>query len=871
MNSPGKWLCLALAAPALAAAAGSATAQSPCSDHAWCNKSLSPEQRADLVLAQMTQDEKFELMAGDDPAGFQTGEPANGTSNGIPRLGVPTMYFNDGPGGIRKGRSTALPAPAALAASFDPLLARRAGQVIGEEAKAKGIHMVHAPAVNIMRVEQGGRTFEYYGEDPFLAARMAAGATEGIQSTGTLANVKHYVANNQETDRFVTNAVVDERTLREVYVPAFEASVNAGVAAVMLSYNRVNGKDVTASPELVNGLLKRDLGFRWFTLTDYAFSQKSTADAANAGTDLEMPQAGWYSRPALTFSVASGRVSPAVIDEHVHRILRTMFHFGVFDKPRPSGTADMAGHAGVARDIAEEGSVLLKNDRGALPLDARRIRSIAVVGPESDAHRSGGGSSKVEPVYAVTPLEGIRRRVGPNVSVRHSASLDPQAAAQTARGADAAVVVVNDGQTEFADKPCLSLQCGDPDNGDQDGLVQAVASANPNTAVVVEAGGPVLMPWVDRVRAVVQAWYPGQEGGNGIAAVLFGDSDPGGRLPQSFPRREQDTATAGRPERYPGIAENASYSEGVFVGYRHYDQNRIAPLFPFGHGLSYTEFEYRDLEIRGDRRPGHGTVEITVKNVGRRGGSEVPQLYVGMPAGPVPQPPKWLKGFQKLRLRPGQSRRVSFDLDPRSFSYWDASARRWAIAPGCYRMLIGASSREIRAEGTLSQGGARCPRNCAAATGRLSGRRLGRLRIGGGRSAHRRAFPSYEVPRPRMDRFCVAGRRHTRVGYATTRARRRGGRRGGRRATRTAVVALTTSSHYAARGVKPGHSTRRMRRARVRRVGRIGRNTWYMRRGRIATLVFKTRRRRVREIGVAHRRLTRTRRQARRLLRAYRL
>jgi beta-glucosidase len=712
---------VALAAIGLAvlvqgAPAGAAEPGSPCADPSgrpWCDGALPPDQRAGVLLAQMTPEEKFELMGGDDPSGVFTGRPANGTSNGVARLGIPTLYFNDGPAGIRKGQSTGMPAPIGLAATFSPPAAARYGQIVGTEAYNKAIHVVHAPAVNIARVPLSGRTFEYYGEDPWLAARTSVAFTRGLEGTGAIGNVKHYLANNQETDRFLTNAIVDERTLREIYVPAFEATVReADVGSVMLSYNRVNGKYVTENPELVNGLLKGELGFRGIALTDYGFAQRSTCEAAKAGTDLELPQGGWYSKTALTISTASGCIPMEVIDEHVQRILRTMFRYGIFDEPPPpdGGLVDVEAHERAARELEEQAIVLLKNaGNEALPLDASALDSIAVIGPEADSYRNGGGSSDVEPRRFVTPLAGIRARAGDAVDVRHDDGRDPGRAAASARGADAAVVVVNDNQTEFVDKPCLSLQCGDPENGDQDGLVRAVAAANPRTIVVLETGGPVLMPWAGDVEAIVEAWYPGQEGGTAIARVLFGDADPGGRLPITFPLSEDDLPTAGHPERYPGVAENAEYSEGVFVGYRHYEENGIKPHWGFGYGRSYTRFRYRRLRIK--RLPGGGArIRASVTNIGSRPGTDVAQLYLGLPdASGAPQPPRALKGFRKITLRPGRRKRVRFKLDARAFSYWDAAADRWTVAKGCHRVMVGRSSRNIRLRGRLPRGrGARC-------------------------------------------------------------------------------------------------------------------------------------------------------------------
>jgi beta-glucosidase len=483
------------------------------------------------------------------------------------------------------------------------------------------------------------------------------------------------------------------------------------VGSVMLAYNRVNGRKMTEHAGLVNGFLRGELGFGGFTLTDYGLAQMSTAASANAGTDLEMPQAGWYSRPALQQAVATGQVSERTIDEAVSRILGQMFRFGIFDRDRPAPDSDASlpveRHARVARRVAERGLVLLKNEADLLPLDRERIGSIAVLGVKSDAYQRGGGSSSVEPAYAVTPLQGIRNLAGPGVEVAHDDSGSPQAASELAAAADIAVVIANDNMTEFADKPCLSLRCGDPGSGDQDGLIAAVADANPRTIVVLETGSPVTMPWANPVPAILAAWYPGQEGGNAIARVLFGRTDPGGRLPITFPASESDTPTAD-PARYPGIALEARYDEGVLVGYRHYDENGVEPLFPFGHGLSYARSRYSGLGLE-PRRGGSVRVSFRVRNRGSRRGTDVPQVYVGIPEAPgVEQPPRWLRGFERIGLRPGKSKRVTIRLPRRAFSQWDADAGRWRVARGCHRIEVGASSRDLRLRGRIARGGGRC-------------------------------------------------------------------------------------------------------------------------------------------------------------------
>jgi len=699
-------LC-ALLVPAAAQGAGR------CGEHLWCDRSLSPEQRAELLLGALSADEKYGLMGGDDGSGFTVPDRNSGRSDGVARLDVPPLTFQDGPAGIRQGfganqrAATALPAPLGLAASFDPALARRAGALVGREARARGADVLLGPTVNIARVPQAGRTFEGYGEDPFLTGRLAVGWIRGLQSTGVIANVKHYAANSQETNRLTIDSVIDERTLREIYLPHFEAAVREGRSGtVMSAYNRVNGPFSGASRELLTDVLRRDFGFRGFVLSDF-FAGGDTVGSANGGQSLELPATSYFAPDRLRAAVAAGQISPATIDGLVGDVLRVMFRFGVFDRAAfpADGPIDVAAHAREARRLAERQLVLLKNDRRLLPLDTRRLRTLAVVGPAADTYRAGGGSSFVKPFASVTVLEGLRRRAR-GVRVRHDDGQDVARAAAVARRADAAVVAVSVESGEFADRPCLALDCA-PATGTQDALVRAVLAANPRTVVLLQSPGPVLMPWADDARAIVEAFYPGQQGGHAIASVLFGDANPSARLPVSYPRQAQDRPAAA-PEQFPGVGGRSLFSEGVLVGYRHYDARRLSPRFPFGHGLSYSSFRHRDVRIRP---AGSGArVSLSVQNSGRRDGAEVVQLYLGLPqprAG-VTQPPKALKAFGRVALRAGERRRVTLELPERAFSYWDVRRNRWTVARGCYRVMVGASSRDIRLRGVIARGGAVC-------------------------------------------------------------------------------------------------------------------------------------------------------------------
>jgi beta-glucosidase len=662
------------------------------------------------------------------PAGSAAAHQHTGTSDGVARVGLPPVYFSDGPVGPRQGSATALPTPMALAATFDPAMAFRHGDVVGNEAKDKGNDVVFAPTVNIMRTPLGGRTFEAYGEDPFLVSKLAVGWIDGAQSEGVIANVKHFAANNQEGDagpaanlsdpaqplgppplagdRYTVDAVVDERTLREIYLPQFEAAVkDAHVGSVMCSYNRLNGTYACENPQLLHDILERDWGFKGFVLADYGAAH-NTAASLGGGLDFE-PWPGFaYSPDAVKAVLAAGLATPQQVDDHVRRVLRTLFAYGFFDRPAftdDDSQIDKQAHAQTAQQIEESAITMLEN-RGALPLQAGGLRSIAVIGKDANGFITGGGSGNVTPFFFNTPLSAIRQRAGAGVEVRYDDGSDASSAAALARSSDVAVVFAGDYETEGSDRYCLTLECPNT-NGDQDSMIEQVAAANPNTVVVLETGSPVLTPWRDRVAGVLEAWYPGEEGGPAIARVLFGDTDPGGRLPVTFPQQEGDIPTAGDPEKYPGLAETVKYKEGVLVGYRWYDANGIQPAFPFGFGLSYTSFAYSRLRVTP------ASVSVTVTNTGSRAGVEVPQLYLGLPSpGPgVVQPPKQLKGFQKVSLAPAESRQVSFSIDARSLSYWNSGDNGWRFAAGCYGVMVGRSSRDIVERAALRVGSAVCP------------------------------------------------------------------------------------------------------------------------------------------------------------------
>jgi beta-glucosidase len=629
---------------------------------------------------------------------------------GISTLGIPLLNITNGPAGATKGGpghegpATAMPAPIALAATWDVNLANQYGKVVGAEARDWANGLLEGLDINIARVPQNGRTFEAYGEDPYLVAQMAVANLTGAQSQGIITESKHFAANNQETNRETVNEIIDERTLREIYLPAFEATVKAGVGAVMCAYNKVNGVYMCENDFLLNHILKQEWGFTGFVTSDFGATH-STVASANAGLDLEMPT-GVFFDTALASAVTAGLVPQTTINDKLIRRFSTMMNLGVFNNPPGLVSIPSQQDGLISRQIAEAGMVLLQNKPGVLPLStskilpltATRLHRIAVIGPYAGAAMTGGGgSSMVSPIYTVAPITGIQNRVGPTVTVSYNDGSIISTAVSIAQTADVAIVMVGDSETEGGDDS-ISL------SGNQDLLVQSIAAANPNTIVVMKSGTAILMPWAASVPAILQAWYPGEEDGNAVAAVLFGDVNPSGKLPLTFPLQLSDLP-ANTAAQYPGVLVNgvptATYSEGIFVGYRHYDQANITPLFPFGFGLSYTNFSFQNLVVSPTtftftNNPSQTvTVSFSVTNSGTVSGAEVAQLYLGIPSTAVPEPPKSLQSFQKVMLQPGQTVPVQLTLNQRSFSYWDVISESWKVVPGAYQIMVGDSSRNI--------------------------------------------------------------------------------------------------------------------------------------------------------------------------------
>ena len=653
----------------------------------WINRSLNPVKRAELLIHAMTLDEKIEQIQMADVKQRPREVP------GIKRLGLPTFKITNGPAGAGPGDSsvgvpaTALPSALALSATWNLELASKFGEIAGQETAARGEQLIEAPGVNIVRVPQNGRNFEYFGEDPYLSGRLAVPEIQAIQRQGVIAEVKHYAANNQETDRKTVNEIVDERTLREIYLPAFETSVKQGeTGAVMCAYPSVNGQFGCENVHLLKDILRGEWGFKGFVQSDYTATH-STVAAAEAGLDLEMKHDTYYGQ-GMKEAIGSGKLSESVVDTMLIRRYSQMFRLGLFDRSYEPTSIPAEKDGAVARDIAEQAAVLLKNSEHQLPLSAAHIKTVAVIGPYAGAaHTGGGGSSAVTPLYTIKPVDGIKHQLSSDATVSYNDGANPGAAADLARSADAAIVMVGNKDREGRDRPNLSL----PDNQDQ--LVEAVAAANPHTIVVLKTGGPVLMPWIDKVSAVLEAWYPGEEDGNVVADLLFGKANPSGKLTVTFPKAEADVP-AHTPQQYPGVAGVATYSERLLVGYRWYDARNLEPLFPFGFGLSYTSFAIRNLHVDLSKPDSRLTVTVDVTNTGSVAGADVVQVYLAAPAA-AQEPPKQLRGFAKVSLAANETRHVSIVIDPEAFSRWDTAANRWVRVPGWYGVLIGDSSRNL--------------------------------------------------------------------------------------------------------------------------------------------------------------------------------
>ena len=694
----------------------------------WMNKSLSPDERADLVIAQMTLEEKIQLVhgAGGGPpggAGSATASRSNGGAGyipGIPRLGIPDLNMADSAVGVTRGAmrsrySTALPSALAAASSWDPELAHLYGNVIGRELRDQGYNMSIGGGVNITREPRNGRNFEYLGEDPILAGRLIGQLMKAVQEVQILGDIKHYALNDQETGRSIGNVLLDKRAARETDLLAFEIGLrDSGAAGVMCSYNKVDGDWACENDYLLNHVLKKDFAFKGWVMSDWGGTH-STTKAALAGLDQEMPGTMYFG-DGLKKAVEANEVPLARLNDMVHRILRSMFAVGVIDNPPVERVVDVFKGLADAQRIEEAGIVLLKNSGDLLPLRAAGVKSIAVIGSHADVGvLSGGGSAQVDaaggnaappppppdggrggfrrgPVYhRSSPLNAIREKA-PAARVEFDGGADPATAAALAKGAELAIVFVNQPMSEGRDARTLSL----PEN--QDALVSAVAAANPKTIVVLENGGPVSMPWAGQVAGILESWYPGIGGAPAIANVLFGEVNPSGKLPVSFAKSDQDLphpeiaginlqpsgGRGGFGGQYPPF--DIPYPEGLKVGYKWFDAENKEPLFPFGFGLSYTTFSYNGLKATP------ASVTFSVKNTGKCAGEEIAQVYAALPAA-ANEPPRRLVGWSRVQLKPGETKTVTVAIEPLFLSIFNVEKDAWELLPGDYQFFVGGCSR----------------------------------------------------------------------------------------------------------------------------------------------------------------------------------
>jgi len=660
------------------------------------------EAQAQAMVSKLTLDQKVELLGGIDSM----------FTRPMPSIGLPRFKMSDASLGVRTwGPTTAYAGGVALAASWDPELARKIGESLGRDARARSVNFLLGPGVNIARSPLSGRNFEYLSEDPFLNASLVVPFIEGVQSQGVSATVKHFALNDQEFNRHNASVDVDERTMREIYLPAFEAAVTkAHVDAVMDSYNLVNGVHSTQNDFLNLKLLKGEWGFQGVLMSDWDATYDGIA-AVNNGLDLEMPSPKFMNAKNLIPAVQNGQVKESTIDEHLLRLFRTELRYGFTDRPQfdPADSTYSVADRAVALQGALESITLLKNQGNLLPLDPAKIKNIAIIGPDSyPALPGGGGSSEAHAFEPVSILTGIANLLGPGAHVFYSAGM-PDSPDEKKAVADAEVVVVAVGfdpktEHEGADRT-FTLPPG------QDALIEAVVAANPRTIVTLTAGGGVdTSRWLDKVPVLLHTWYPGQEGGTAVAQILFGQHDPEGKLPISFDRSWDENPSSkwyygdpkdnttlhtigedGKPLDY--TIEHIKYGDKLMVGYRYWTTAGKHPLFPFGFGLSYTSFKFSKLDVPASAAKGSAVdVGFDVTNTGSVAGAEVAELYISDPSAQADRPERELKGFAKVRLDPGETRPVTISLDARAFSYWDEPAHRWIVDPGKFIIRVGDSS-----------------------------------------------------------------------------------------------------------------------------------------------------------------------------------
>ncbi|GGI24455.1 glycoside hydrolase family 3 C-terminal domain-containing protein [Pedobacter mendelii] len=689
------------------------------------------EAKITALIKKMTLDEKVGMLHAN----------SSFTSGGVKRLGIPEMVTSDGPHGVRieHGRGwtplknvndagTYLPTGNALAATWNPKLGYDFGAVLGSEAKFRGKDVILGPGINIIRSPLNGRNFEYQSEDPYLISQMAVGYIKGVQAQGVSASLKHFAANNEEVDRGTVNVEMSERALREIYLPGFEAAVKIGqVNTVMGAYNKFRGQYATENKYLINDILKGEWGFKGLVMSDWG-AVHNTMEALENGTDLEMGSD--IGTPPLKYDqffmgdtvialVKSGKVPVALVDDKVRRILRVMFKTNMIAAKRTPGAYNTKAHQQTALKVAEEGIVLLKNEDNVLPLAKSKIKSIAIIGQNANRENAmGGGSSQVKAKYEITPLQGIKNLVGGGISVQYAQGYKIarnqqaddtliQEAVNIASKTDAAIIFCgwthgydyskwddNAYDAEGVDKPDMNMPFG------QNELIKAVLKANPKTIIVLMGGGPIdVREWVGESKAIIEGWYPGMEGGTALAKIIFGEVNPSGKLPMTFPKKLEDSP-AHKLGEFPGVNGTVHYKDDIFVGYRYFDTYNVEPQFPFGHGLSYTSFSYQNAvkKVTGDKQVSYS---IDIKNTGKKDGAQVVQVYVE-PINPlVSRPRKELKAFEKVFLKAGETKTVKFILNKDAFSYYDEKKKAWVADKGQYLIAVGNSSKDIQASGEV--------------------------------------------------------------------------------------------------------------------------------------------------------------------------
>jgi beta-glucosidase len=690
--------------------------------------------RADALVAQMTQAQKLQMVEGGvaNDSSFNQSFPrgAAGHIPGIASLKIPDLYFADGSVGVGNGvgPATALPSSIASAAGWDTAAAFSYGQVIGTELADYGINVNLGGNINLIgREPRDGRTFETKGEDPILGGKICAAHLEGLQAQHVIGDIKHFSFNDQETGRTTADAIIDDRGGRESDFLAFEIAVkDANVQSVMCSYNLTNGNWDCENPYLLTQVLKTDWSFPGFVMSDWEATH-STVAAANAGLDQEQADQIYFSQ--LPAAIQGGQVPQSRLDNMTHRVLRAMFAVGLFDNPQSIQPIPAAADATIARQVEENGAVLLKNKNNALPLSPS-VASIAVIGSHADIGvLSGGGSAQVQPVGGPALIDGYPcppcwaqmiwdpsspmqaiQAMAPNAKVQFDEGTNASTAVSLAASSQVAIVFVNQWTSEGMDLATLNLN--DPVNHiDQDALVSAVAAANPRTLVVVESAGAIVMPWLDQVGAVLEAWYAGQSGGPAIADLLFGKTNPSGKLPITFPASVTQLPRPNIPQPTDGSTPfPVNYTEGFNVGYKWYDAQGMAPLFPFGFGLSYTTFSFTNASLANNLSSTTSPnlqVTFTLTNTGSVAGADVGEVYLGMPAS-LDEPPHRLVQWQKVNLQPGASQSVTIEIDENDsshpLSYWDTSSGSWLVAPGEYTVYLGDSDASVTPVGTFSVG-----------------------------------------------------------------------------------------------------------------------------------------------------------------------